>query len=100
MRHSLRRSLALAITAFALALPAVATTDAPGCEGLTPRACLDLAIAAMGGRSRLEAVSHIEWQGLGHTLLMEQSYRQSLPRTSATTNGWTSPANACAASRH
>ncbi|AND67859.1 hypothetical protein ATSB10_04050 [Dyella thiooxydans] len=72
-----RRASALVIALAPLvALPAATAGNAPGCGTLTPRACLDTAIDAMGGRARLQSVSHIEWQGMGHTLLMEQSYRQ------------------------
>lgn len=77
MPASTRRASALAIALAPLvAMSTAAASGAPGCETRTPRACLDAAIEAMGGRARLESVSHIEWQGLGHTLLMEQSYRQ------------------------
>lgn len=77
MPASTRRAYALAIALAPLvAVSTAAASGAPGCETRTPRACLDTAIEAMGGRARLESVSHIEWQGLGHTLLMEQSYRQ------------------------
>ncbi|HEU4669231.1 MAG TPA: hypothetical protein VFR91_00865 [Dyella sp.] len=69
-------NLALGLALLLPALPAAAASAAPGCTGITARACLDAAIEAMGGRARLESVSRIEWQGVGHTLLMEQSYRQ------------------------
>jgi hypothetical protein len=42
----------------------------------TPRACVALALAAMGGRERIEAVKALELEGVQHTLLVEQSYRQ------------------------
>jgi hypothetical protein len=42
----------------------------------TPRDCAALALAAMGGRDRLEAVKALELEGIQHTLLVEQSYRQ------------------------
>ena len=35
-----------------------------------------LALAAMGGRERIEAVKALELEGIQHTLLVEQSYRQ------------------------
>jgi hypothetical protein len=41
-----------------------------------PQGCLALALAAMGGRERLEAVNHISVESIQHTLLVEQSYRQ------------------------
>ena len=35
-----------------------------------------LALAAMGGRERIEAVKTLKLEGIQHTLLVEQSYRQ------------------------
>ena len=49
----------------------------PGCEQLDARACLDLALAAMGGRDRLAAISNVQLDVIGHTALTEQSYRQA-----------------------
>jgi hypothetical protein len=51
--------------------------DRPGCESLTPKQCVTLALDAMGGRSRLEGVHAVALDVLSHTALMEQSYRQS-----------------------
>jgi hypothetical protein len=42
----------------------------------TPQDCAALALAAMGGRERIEAVKSLRVEGLQHTLLVEQSYRQ------------------------
>jgi len=42
----------------------------------TPRDCAALALTAMGGRERIEAVKALELEGVQHTLLVEQSYRQ------------------------
>jgi hypothetical protein len=42
----------------------------------TPRECAALALAAMGGRERIEAVQGLSLEGAQHTLLVEQSYRQ------------------------
>jgi hypothetical protein len=42
----------------------------------TPRGCVALALAAMGGRERIEAVKTLALEGVQHTLLVEQSYRQ------------------------
>jgi len=39
--------------------------------------CVGLALGAMGGRDRLEKVSSVRLQTVSHTLLPEQSYRQS-----------------------
>jgi len=49
----------------------------PGCENKNAQQCAQLAIDAMGGRDRLEQVKSIRLQNIGHTLLMEQSYRQA-----------------------
>jgi hypothetical protein len=53
----------------------VATGANPECAP-TPRECVALALAAMGGRERLEAVKTLGLEGVQHTLLVEQSYRQ------------------------
>lgn len=53
-----------------------ATRKNPGCENQTPRQCLELALNAMGGRERLQQINNERLQTIGHTLLMEQSYRQ------------------------
>jgi hypothetical protein len=42
----------------------------------TPRDCAALALAAMGGRERIEAVKGLSLESAQHTLLVEQSYRQ------------------------
>jgi hypothetical protein len=52
-----------------------ATGEAPQCAP-TARDCAALALAAMGGRKRIEAVKALELEGVQHTLLVEQSYRQ------------------------
>jgi hypothetical protein len=57
--------------------PAAAAIAAPGCEALEPKACLERALEAMGGRDRLAAVHTIQLDILSHTELMEQSYRQT-----------------------
>ena len=51
--------------------------DPPGCERLDARACLDLALTAMGGRDKLAAISNVQLDVIGHTALTEQSYRQA-----------------------
>jgi hypothetical protein len=40
-------------------------------------ACLDLALEAMGGGSRLSAVKNLSYESLSYTQLTEQSYRQA-----------------------
>jgi hypothetical protein len=47
----------------------------PSCAP-SPRECAALALAAMGGRERIEAVKSLGLAGVHHTLLAEQSYRQ------------------------
>jgi hypothetical protein len=49
----------------------------PGCADLDVRACLGLALAAMGGRDRLAAIHNEQLDEIGHTALAEQSYRQA-----------------------
>lgn len=77
--HPLRRLRGAAVTCLVLSspLPAVAAPTAGGCGAQVPRECVALAIEAMGGRARMAAVRHVELTGMGHTLLMEQSYRQA-----------------------
>lgn len=52
-------------------------TGHPGCERLDARACLDLALAAMGGRDKLASIHNVQLDVIGHTTLTEQSYRQA-----------------------
>ncbi|GAB2539964.1 MBL fold metallo-hydrolase [Rhodanobacter koreensis] len=49
----------------------------PGCERLDVHACLDLALAAMGGRDKLAGIHNVQLDVIGHTALTEQSYRQA-----------------------
>jgi hypothetical protein len=53
------------------------SAGAAGCAQETPQQCVDAALEAMGGREGLLALTSIHMQTVGHTLLMEQSYRQS-----------------------
>jgi hypothetical protein len=48
----------------------------PGCVGGGARECVALALAAMGGRERLQQVKSVRLDTIGHTLLVEESYRQ------------------------
>jgi hypothetical protein len=48
---------------------------APQCAP-TPRDCAAVALIAMGGRDRIEAVKSLRLEAAQHTLLVEQSYRQ------------------------
>ena len=52
------------------------TIVSPGCEHQSPKECLNLALEAMGGQERLREVRSVRLETIGHTLLMEQSYRQ------------------------
>jgi hypothetical protein len=51
--------------------------SAPGCEKIEAKECVSLAIDAMGGRQKLEAIQSASSDVIGHTALMEQSYRQA-----------------------
>jgi hypothetical protein len=80
-RRGLRTAVVLGM-AFALFLPASAhaqnaPANAPGCSDKTAKQCVDLALDAMGGRDRLEKIKTVRLQTMGHTLLLEQSYRQA-----------------------
>jgi hypothetical protein len=52
-------------------------TPPPGCENESPQQCVTAALEAMGGRERLQQATSVRLQTIGHTLLMEQSYRQA-----------------------
>jgi hypothetical protein len=76
------REARLIVVAVALSLITVAygedqSPQTPGCLHQSAAQCVQLAIDAMGGRERLEQVKNVRLQNIGHTLLMEQSYRQS-----------------------
>ena len=49
----------------------------PGCAEKSAKQCVDVALEAMGGRERLQQVKNVRLQNIGHTLLVEQSYRQA-----------------------
>jgi hypothetical protein len=59
------------------AVSAQHASDTPGCEGADARQCLERALEAMGGRERLTAVNTVRLDEIGHTAVMEQSYRQA-----------------------
>src|SRR5437588_4467428 len=70
----------LCIAMFCLALFADAKgnpANAPGCTRETAKQCVDEALQAMGGQDRLEQLNNVRLKIIRHTLLMEQSYRQS-----------------------
>ncbi len=52
-------------------------SETPGCDQESAQQCITAALEAMGGRERLQQVASVRLQTVGHTLLMEQSYRQS-----------------------
>jgi hypothetical protein len=72
----LRRCAALLLSLLAIASASASPVEHPGCANLSARQCVDLALAAMGGRDRLEQLKSVRLKTTGHTLLMEQSYRQ------------------------
>jgi hypothetical protein len=85
VRPRLACAVAMLIASSALTLPhparaaddgAPPATDHPGCEHATPRACVALAMVAMGGRQKLAAISNEQIDVIGHRTLAEQSYRQ------------------------
>ena len=53
------------------------SAGAPGCAQQSAQQCVTAALDAMGGRERLQQVASVRLQTVGHTLLMEQSYRQA-----------------------
>jgi hypothetical protein len=59
----------------AQAAQAGVAAGAPACAP-SPKDCVALALDAMGGRERLEAVKTLSLEGIQHTQLVEQSYRQ------------------------
>lgn len=48
----------------------------PACQSAGPKGCAALAAEAMGGSERLKAVRSLSYDTVGHTFLVEQSYRQ------------------------
>jgi hypothetical protein len=74
------RKISLCLSALWMASSVLAqanATGAPGCANQSAKQCVGLAMDAMGGRERLEQVKSLRLQIVGHTLLMEQSYRQA-----------------------
>ena len=73
-------ALALSTPALAADVPqdgdAVKQAVHPGCDHLDAKACVQLAIAAMGGSERLAGIHSERYEAIGHTVLAEQSYRQ------------------------
>ena len=75
---SFRLSIA-AMAAFSAASAALhaGIVETPGCDGSTPKECVTLALNAMGGRQKLDAIHSVQLDVISHTALMEQSYRQA-----------------------
>ena len=68
-----------AIVAFAvLAVGGLAAAEEaePGCAAMDAKACVGLAMTAMGGRAKLAELSNAQLDIAQHTMLVEQSYRQ------------------------
>lgn len=61
---------------FGQATPA-SSLSTPGCKQIEAKACVALAIDAMGGREKLEGIRSAHSDVIGHMALMEQSYRQA-----------------------
>jgi hypothetical protein len=61
----------------AAAPPRQKSAEPPGCADESAQQCVVAALEAMGGRERLQQLSSVHLQTAGHTLLMEQSYRQA-----------------------
>jgi hypothetical protein len=53
------------------------SAEQPGCSHQSAQQCLGAALAAMGGQERLAQLKSVRLQSAGHTLLVEQSYRQA-----------------------
>jgi len=71
---------ALAVSGLCMAAGARANEKSmgtPGCIHESAQQCVTAALEAMGGRERLQQVTSVRLQTVGHTLLMEQSYRQA-----------------------
>jgi hypothetical protein len=68
---------AAAVCCAASSVSLASTIETPGCAGSTPKECVTLALDAMGGRQKLDAIHSIQLDVISHTALMEQSYRQA-----------------------
>ena len=76
------REIAAALAVSGLCMAAGARANerpmgTPGCIHESAQQCVTAALEAMGGRERLQQVTSVRLQTVGHTLLMEQSYRQA-----------------------
>ncbi|MGC1550127.1 MAG: MBL fold metallo-hydrolase [Rhodanobacter sp.] len=73
-------ALALAVPAFAADLPRdgdlLKSGEHPGCDQIDAKACVEQAMAAMGGRQRLANIRNVSYEAIGHRVLSEESPRQ------------------------
>ena len=76
-KHSIYWVAAAGLGLAAAAHAGEKSAGVPGCPHESPQQCITAALEAMGGRERLQQVSSVRLQTVGHTLLMEQSYRQA-----------------------
>ena len=64
------------VSALATATSSIAEPQHPGCQDISAKRCVDLALNAMGGRESLSKIANEQLDIAGHRLLTEQSYRQ------------------------
>lgn len=65
------------VLALAVSIAAAGTKTPSDCEKAGAKGCLALAIDAVGGPARLDTIKSMSYESIGHTLLVEQSYRQA-----------------------
>ena len=76
-----------ALLALAMAAPSLAADSPhdgdivkgsghPGCDRIDAKACVEQAIAAMGGEQILTSIKTASYETIGHNVIPEQSYRQ------------------------
>lgn len=89
---TLARSLAAGFVLSSLVVGsagAAAPATHPGCEHATPRACVELALAAMGGKQKLAAIDTEQLDIIADRSVAEQSYQQApFLTTYARTQRW------------
>jgi hypothetical protein len=74
--HFFRTRIPAGLALYMVGQAAFAAAESSALCAPDPKACLEMALAAMGGRERLEAVKTLGLKSVSHTLLVEQSYRQ------------------------
>ncbi|HEX7960911.1 MAG TPA: hypothetical protein VF493_13390, partial [Terriglobales bacterium] len=70
------KTLAMLFVIYCSSVGSQALAQNPGCERDSAQQCLSRAFEAMGGKEPLQQIHAIRFDSVGHTLLMEQSYRQ------------------------